>query len=138
MRSPGAALHLDREQWLKVVGGVGPLVVAVLLWTRYSIDGRFSRDEGIYAYGGQRMTHGVAPYASIFDPKGPGATILCGWGAAIAHLLGSDDLLTMRVLFFVVALLTVLAVYLLALELWHSVVGAVVAALVFATFAGWA
>lgn len=138
MKILGARGRLDRDTWVRLVAGLGVVLVAILLFTRYSIYGFLDRDEAIYAYGGQQLTHGVPPYASIFDPKGPGATLLSGLGAAIAHLIGRNDVLTIRLVFFVCAVLTVLAVYLLALQLWESLAAAVIAALVFTSFAGWA
>jgi hypothetical protein len=126
---------LRNEQGVAIGAAVAALVVAVLLYTRFSVHGDFVRDEGIYAYGGQRLADdGVAPYASIFDPKTPLATILCAFGAAIGRLLGRSELTMIRVVFFLCSVLTVLAVYLLAARLFRSVLGALVASVVFASF----
>ncbi len=138
MRIPLPALRLDREGWPKLAGASASVAVAVALYTRYSINGTLSRDEGIYAYGGQQMTHGVAPYASIFDPKAPLATMLSGFGAAAGHVIGVNDVKTIRLVFFACAVLSVLAMYLLVARLWNSVLGGVAAAVVFASFQGYA
>ena len=53
-------------------------------------------------------------------------------------LLGHDDVLVVRLEFFVLAVLSVGAVHLLALALWRSVIGALVAATVFASFQAYA
>src|SRR5689334_7986581 len=82
--------------WL---GGVLVLVLAALLFTRFSLDDWLRRDESIYAYGGQQLVHGVAPYVSIFDPKSPLATIFAGAGAAWARLFGGDDVHAIRLVF---------------------------------------
>jgi hypothetical protein len=132
------AERLTRDAQQRLLGAALSVVIAVGLFSRFSVYGQLSRDEAIYVYGGQQMTHGVAPYDSIFDPKGPGATLLCGLGAAIARLLNRSDIVMIRLVFLAVALLTVAAVYLLALQLWDSVLGAVAAAIVFASFAGYA
>jgi len=108
----------------------------VLLFARFGIHGRLSRDEAVFAYGGQQLAHGVAPYASIFDPKGPGATMLGGAAAGLAHAVGRNDLFAIRAAFFACSVLATLAVYLLVRRLWHSVVAGVVAAVVFASFNG--
>jgi hypothetical protein len=71
-------------------------------------------------------------YASIFDQKTPGAAFL----AALGDALGGFD--GIRIAFFVCACLTVVAVYFLALDLWGSVLAAVVAAVAFASFRGFA
>lgn len=129
---------LGREHMPFVAGAVASLVVAVLLFTRFGINGNLSRDESIYAYGGQQFAHGVPPYASIFDVKGPLASMIPGLAVAFAHLIGRNELYLIRVTFFVCACLTVLAIYLLAARLWRSVVAGVVAAVVFASFTGFA
>jgi hypothetical protein len=47
------------------------LVIAVALFSRFSIDAELRRDEAIYAYGGQQLAQGVRPYVRILDPKTP-------------------------------------------------------------------
>jgi hypothetical protein len=130
--------ELTQDDWWRVGGGLASLVIAVVLFSRYSIHDLLSRDESIYVYGGQRLTHGVAPYVSIMDPKGPISTLLCGLGAGIAKLFGGNDLMVIRGLFLIISLLCVLAVYAIVVQFWQSVVGGVVAATVFAAFQGFA
>ena len=119
-------------------GALVPLAVAVALFTRYGINSTLSRDESIYTYGGQQLSHGVAPYVGIFDPKGPIATWLGGLASVVAHALGRNDIYMIRLAFFICACLTVLAVYLLATRLWRSTLAGLVAAVVFASFRGFA
>jgi hypothetical protein len=114
------------------LGAVVSLIVAGALFSRFGIDGALTRDEAVYAYGGQQLTHGVPFYASVFDQKTPGAAYLAGLGDALG---GFDGI---RIAFFVCACLTVVAVYLLGLELWGSVLAALAGAVVFASFQGWA
>jgi hypothetical protein len=121
-----------------VAGGLGALVIAAVVYSQLNIYSALARDPAIYLYGGQRLTHGVPPYASIMDPKGPISPILCGFGVAVARLFGRDDLLVVRVEFCALAILGALGIYLLVLELWHSVVAGVVAAAVFVSFKSWA
>jgi hypothetical protein len=151
MTSEATASVQPRERWYAALvsrlrgargsrfwGGVGSLAVAAFLFSRVGIDGFLYRDEAIYAYGGQQMTHGVPPYVSIFDPKGPLSTFICGIAAAVAQPLGVADLTMMRLAFFAMCVLTALFVYLLVLQLWGSVLGALTAAVVFASFKGFA
>lgn len=120
-------------------GGLAASLAATLaLFTRVGINGLLSRDQAVYVYGGQQLAHGVAPYASIFDPKGPVSVMLSGLAAAVANLAGRNDVYAIRLLFFVVSCLTVVAVYALAVRLWRSVLGGVVAAVTFASFEGYA
>ena len=110
------------------------LAIASVVYSQFNLYGSLGRDSAIYVYGGQQVTHGVPPYASIMDPKGPISDILCGFGAAVARLIGRDDVLVIRVEFAALCILSVLGIYLLVLEVWHSVVAGVVAAAVFTWF----
>jgi hypothetical protein len=121
-----------RHRWLVAAGALLSLLVAAALFSRYGIHGALARDEAVYAYGGQQLEDGVPFYASIFDQKTPGAAYLAGLGAALGGLDG------IRIAFFACACLTVVAVYLLGLELWGSVLAALAGAVVFASFRGFA
>lgn len=130
------AIGRDRAWW--VVGAIVSLGVAIALYTRYSINNLLNRDEAIYAYGGQQLAHGVPPYVSVFDPKTPGATMIAGIAAAIAQAINRNDIYLIRLAFFACACLAVVAIYLLAARLWHSVLAGLVAAVVFASFQAFA
>lgn len=124
-----------RSTLLTVSGLLGCLLAGLLLFARFGLNGLLSRDEGIYVYGGEQLArHGTAPYVSIFDPKGPGATLLCALLAAIGRVVGADQLSAIRVGFLIMSLLTVGAVYLLVLTLWGSRLGAFAAGVAFASF----
>jgi hypothetical protein len=138
MRLPVPTERLGRDATLRVAGAVASLAVAVALFSRFGINDTLKRDQAIYAYGGQQMAHGVPPYASIFDPKTPLATMIAGLAAVFSRAIGSNDIYWIRRAFFGFAVLTVLAIYLLAARLWHSVLAGVVAAVVFASFNGFA
>ena len=114
------------------------VLIAIGLYTRFGLRGGLSRDESVYVYAGQRMAHGVAPYKSIFDPKGPFASMLSGLAALVARGTGLNDLYLIRLAFFACSVLTVLGIYLVAHRLWRSTLGAVTAAIVFASFLGFA
>lgn len=119
-------------------GALFAAVVAVALFTRFSLDDTLHRDEAIYVYGGQELLDGVPPYESIFDPKTPLATVLCAFGAAFAAGRGAEDVHPIRIVFFVVACLTVVAVYALGLAMWRSPVAAALGAVVLTAFPGFA
>ena len=120
------------------LGAAAVLIVAAVLFSRFGIHGMLSRDESVYAYGGQQIEDGTPFYVSIFDQKTPGAAYLAGLAVAIGNTFGFADIDSIRVAFFVCACLSVVAVYLLALELWGSVPAALVAAVTFASFRGFA
>jgi hypothetical protein len=117
---------------------VAAVAVATFLFSRIGIDAHLRRDDAIYAYGGQQVAHGVPPYVSIFDPKGPLPAFILGIATWFAHVIGVADLTMMRLVFFAICVLTALAVYLLVLQIWRSVLGALTAAVVFASFQGYA
>jgi hypothetical protein len=138
MNQSSATERFGREARLTVAGMLTSLAVAVGLLSRFGINDTLKRDQAIYAYGGQQMAHGVPPYASIFDPKTPLATMIAGLAAVFARAARGNDIYWIRWTFFGFAILTVLAVFLLASRLWSSVLAGVVAAVVFASFNGFA
>lgn len=123
-------------------GAVLAVAIALVLFLQFSLDDILKRDEAIYAYGGQQLVEGVAPYASIFDPKTPLATGFTALGVVAARAAGAadggGDVHGMRVLFFAFAILAVLAVYALGLWLWGSALAALGGAVVFCSFRGFA
>jgi hypothetical protein len=134
----GPTARTPRGELVVWGGALLVLLLAGLLFSRFSIDDWLRRDESIYAYGGQQLAHGVAPYVSIFDPKSPLATIFAGAGAAWARAFGGDDVHVMRLIFFAFSCLAVTAVYALGVALWRSAVVAIAAAITFASFRGFA
>lgn len=131
-------LETLRNRRYELGGALLSMVVAILLYTRFSLMGALSRDEAIYTYGGQRMARGTPPYESIFDPKGPMATIISGFAASLGRAFGFGELYTIRRVFFACAVLTVVAVYLLVLHFGRSVLAALGAATIFASFEAFA
>src|SRR3954471_8455468 len=127
-----------RALLLALGGGAVAFLIAIVLFTQFSINGNFWRDEAIYSYGGQQLADGVPVYSGIFDPKPPLPTLLTALGALSARAVSKNDLTAMRAEFFVFALLTVVAVYVLGLWLWRSILAALVGAVVFASFQGFA
>src|SRR3954451_24030993 len=127
-----------RALLLALGGGVLALAIAIVLYTRFSINDNFWRDEAIYAYGGQQLADGVPVYSGIFDPKPPLPTFLNALGVVSARAIDKNDLTAMRAEFFVFALLAVVAVYVLGLWLWRSPLAALAGAVTFASFQGFA
>ena len=121
--------------WL---GALTALAVAAALFTRFGLDGKLSRDEAIYAYGGRQWADGVPFYRSTFDPKTPLSALLAMLGVLGGRVTGTDGLTTIRVGFGVVSCLVVVAVYDLARTLWDSVPAGLVAAVTMASFQGFA
>ena len=135
---PRSIARLRSAVTVQLAGGVVSLAVGAALFARWGINGGLSRDEAIYTYSGQQLAHGVPPYTSIFDPKGPLASLIAGVAATVARVSGRNDIYAIRLAFFVCSCLAVVAIYLLAMRLFRSVLAGVVAAVVFASFTGFA
>src|SRR4051795_9822154 len=127
-----------RAQLLAWGGGALALIVALLLFTQFSVEGNLSRDEAIYTYGGQQLLNGVPVYEGIFDPKPPLPTFLTALGLGAGRVAGVDELHAARYEFFLFSLLTVGAIYLLGLRLWRSPVAGLAGAVTFSCFGGFA
>jgi hypothetical protein len=108
------------------------LAAAVSSW--YGLGGGLSRDGAIYLYSGQRMAEGLPPYVSVFDHKGPLAPMLAGAGVMLSKLLNSNDIMTVRVIFFLMGCLAVVSAYLLGSSLFKCQRAGVFAALTFLAF----
>jgi 4-amino-4-deoxy-L-arabinose transferase-like glycosyltransferase len=138
MALPRSVERLRSAGAVQLAGGLVSLAVGAALFARWGINGGLSRDEAIYTYSGQQLAHGVPPYTSIFDPKGPLASLVAGVAATVARVIGRNDIYAIRLAFFGCSCLTVVAIYLLATRLFRSVLAGVVAAVVFASFNGFA
>jgi hypothetical protein len=121
-----------------VAGALLTLFLAVALFSRFGLDEELRRDEAIYAYGGQRLVEGVPPYVSIIDPKTPLAHVLAGAAVAVGRVGGVDDLVAIRLGFFVIACLAVVAVYLAGIALFGSIRAGLAAAVALLAFKGFA
>lgn len=108
--------------------------LTAVVYYSYGLQGGISRDGAIYLYSGQRMAEGVPPYVSIFDHKGPLAPMLAGAGVILSGLLGTDDIMTVRVVFFVLGCLAVTSAYLLGSHLFKSHRAGLYASLTFLAF----
>jgi len=112
------------------------VTASILVYSQHGLYGRLVRDDAIYFYSAQQFVKGVAPYTSIFDPKGPVTMMLPGVGIFISNILGTDDLLTTRVFYLLICALTVLGIYLIGTSFFKSRVIGVFSAFTFIAFWG--
>ena len=107
---------------LRRVDPVGPLlgVVAAVVYALPGFNGYLSRDLALYAYAGQQVADGVAPYVGVYNRVGPLAHITPGIGALAARLVGGDDLLGMRILSLLLSAAAIWMAYLLGRDLFRS------------------
>ncbi len=111
-------------------------VISAFVFWQHGIDGKMTRDGAIYLYSGQQMGEGVPPFASIFDHKGPVAPLISGVGVFFAKWFHTDDVLTVRITFFILSVLTIVALYVLAHALFSSYGLALLTACSFINFWG--
>lgn len=114
------------------------LALAALVYALYGFDGVLLRDYSIYLYSGQRVAEGVPPYVGVFDHKGPLSPLIAGFGVVMSGLLNVDDVYAVRLVFYVTACLTVVAVYLLGKDVFRSREAGLFAALTFLGFYAYA
>ena len=95
-------------------------IVCIAVYTLHGFHGALTRDLGVYSYAGQQVADGVPPYLGILNRAGPLAHAIPGIGALLARVGGVDELLTMRVLFMLIATAAVCATYVLGRDLFAS------------------
>ncbi|MHA2327965.1 MAG: hypothetical protein ACXACR_05545 [Candidatus Hodarchaeales archaeon] len=96
------------------------LILAGVVYALYGFNGDLTRDSAIFIYQGQQMAEGVPPYVSIFDVKTPLTGMISGYGVMISRNMGWDELLIVRLVFYVFGCFGVVSVYLLAKNLFNS------------------
>jgi len=111
-------------------------LVGIVIFLLHGFGGLLTRDLALYAYGGQQFAEGVPPYVGVLNRAGPLAHMVPGFGAMIARALGTDDLLTMRVLMMALSAVAVWLTYLLGRDAFRSRLAGVAAAVTLLTFQG--
>jgi hypothetical protein len=111
-------------------------IVSAVVYTLHGFHGALTRDLGIYSYAGQQVADGVPPYLGVLNRAGPLAHVLPGVGALVARAVGADELVTMRVVFMLVAVAAVCMIYLLGRDLFGSRAAGLVTASVLLSFHG--
>ena len=111
-----------RVQRLRATDPLVPVValVSLVVYVLHGFHGMLTRDLGIYSYAGQQVAEGVPPYLGVLNRAGPLAHVLPGVGALVARVGGLDDVITMRVLFMLMAVAAVCTAYLLGRDLFRS------------------
>ena len=122
-------------------GHIDPLVaavatVSVIVYSLHGFHGELTRDLAVYSYAGQQVADGVPPYLGILNRAGPLAHVLPGAGVLTARLGGTDDVITMRILFMLIATACVCVSYLLGRDLFRSTGAGLVTAGSMLTFQG--
>lgn len=129
---PGGLSRLRARDPLVLVVGA----VSVAVYVLHGFHGVLTRDLGIYSYAGQQVADGVPPYLGVLNRAGPLAHVLPGVGALLARAAGLDELVTMRVLFMLMAVAAVCLAYLLGRDLFRSRAAGLVTASAMLAFHG--
>ena len=123
---------------LRRIDPLGPLfaVLGLGVFLIHGYGGVLTRDLSLYAYSGQQFADGVAPYVSVMNRAGPLAHVVPGIGALIAGWLGTDDVLTQRVVMTVLSMITVWLMYVIGRDMFRSKAAGAVAATTLLTIQG--
>ena len=113
----------SRLAWARArVDPAGPLLalVAGVVYALHGFGHYLSRDLALYAYAGQRVADGVAPYEGVVNRSGPLSHLVPGIGAFLGRLVGVDDILAMRTFFLALSMACVWLAYVMGRELLQS------------------
>jgi len=107
------------------LGAIDPMVpvvaaVSLVVYVLHGFHGILTRDLGIYSYAGQQVADGVPPYLGVLNRAGPLAHVLPALGVLVARLGGLDEVVTMRVVFMLMAVAAVCVSYLLGRDIFRS------------------
>ncbi|QBR93659.1 hypothetical protein EXE57_16290 [Nocardioides euryhalodurans] len=116
--------------------GVLVALAATGVFLLHGFRGNLGQDAAVYAYAGQRVADGVPPYVGILNRSGPLAHLVPGVGALVGRVVGTDDLLAMRVLLALVSVASVWLAYLVARDWCGSRLAGLVAGTTMLTFGG--
>jgi hypothetical protein len=117
----GLTRHLD--PWALGVGAV-----ALVTYSLHGLNGKLTRDLGVYAYGAQQVLAGQPPYVGIENRAGPLAHLLPVPGILAARVFGKDELLGMRVWYLLLGVACVVLAYLVVRDIFSSRLTGLVAA----------
>ncbi len=111
-------------------------LISACVFSQYGFNGTLIRDDSVFVYAGQQLAKGVPPYVSVFQPKTPASAFVAGFAASFANHLGFNDILTIRVTFFIISCLAAVTLHLLGSTLFKSHKVGFLAAFVFVGFWG--
>jgi hypothetical protein len=95
-------------------------LAGTVVFLLHGFGGTLTRDLALYAYSGQQFAEGEPPYVSVLNRAGPLAHIVPGIGAAIARVVGTDDLLTQRALMMALSVAAVWLMYVVGRDAFES------------------
>jgi hypothetical protein len=109
-------------------------LVALVVYALHGFHGELNRDLGLFAYGAERVAHGVPPYADVFNSVGPLADALPALAYWPGHLVGIGPIISARLLYLAISAACCSLVCLLSRDTFGSRAAGLVAPAVFLTF----
>ena len=93
------------------------LLLAAFFYSIQGFSGILIRDNAILYYSGREMANDIPPYVNSFIVKGPLSSVFVSAGINLSSILNIDEIITVRIVFFLISIFTVVALY----KLGHSV-----------------
>ncbi|QZY28494.1 hypothetical protein [Nocardioides coralli] len=123
--------------------GLDPLVplwllAPVVTWIGHGFTNGVTRDVALYIQAGQAVADGEPPYVAVWNRAGPLAHLLPGLGVSLGRWVGAEDVTGARVLYFALAALTPVLVYVTVRTVFGSRLGGSVGAAAMVSFPLWA
>lgn len=107
--------------WRRVDPGVGLWLLATLVvWGVRGFQDGLGRDAALYVYAGQAVADGAPPYVEVMNRSGPLAQLLSGAGVVLGRMIGLDDVVGARVLFFLLLVVTPALAYVVVRDVFGS------------------
>ena len=93
---------------------------ALVIYGARGLQALLQRDAGLYLYAGQLVASGDAPYVGVLNRAGPIAHLLPALGVELGRLLGTGDVVGVKILYLVLVSATPALVYLIGRDVFGS------------------
>jgi hypothetical protein len=92
------------------------------------LEAPLQRDAGLYLYAGQQVASGDAPYVAVLNRAGPIAHLLPALGVELGRLIGTGDVVGVKILYLLLVSAAPALVYLIGRDVFGSRLAGVTAA----------
>lgn len=108
------------HRFLPFLTGILVLSISAIVFSQYGFEGAITRDTANALYSGQQMARGIPPFVSIFNHSGSSGPLLSGIGVWLATVFSLDDILIVRIIFFIIGSLAATSLYFFTSDLFES------------------
>ena len=112
------------------------LVLAGAVYSLLGFQGTLYFDDAFYIQGGRFIVEGTPPYASFLATKTPLSQFIAAFALLLGRKFGAGDILSVRIIFFILSSLGAASIYLLGRQLFDSNRLGIIACLTFLGFYG--